>query len=81
MIYQGYQRRSAAYDHMFDKYIQGLRGVETYRDPVNNWDVEIPVGYENAWTNGTDYVSSDSPNFDPNVSSNQNWHKMKREQR
>jgi len=81
MIYEGYQRRSAAYDHMFDNYIQGLRGVETYRDPVNNSDVEIPVGYENAWTNGIDYVFSDSPNFDPNVSSNQNWHKMKREQR
>ncbi|MBZ5547093.1 MAG: hypothetical protein LAO22_03885 [Acidobacteriia bacterium] len=81
MIYEGYQRRSAAYDHMFDNYIQGLRGVDTYRDPVNNYRVEIPVGYENAWTNGTDYVFSDSPSFDPNVSSNQNWHKMKREQR
>jgi hypothetical protein len=81
MVYEGYQRRSAAYDHMFDNYIQGLRGVDTYRDPVNNWSVEIPVGYENAWTNGIDYVFSDSPNFDPNVGSNQNWHKMKREQK
>jgi hypothetical protein len=81
MIYEGYQRRSAAYDHMFDNYIQGLRGVETYRDPVNNWKVEIPVGYENAWTNGTDYVFSDSTSFDPNVGSSQNWHKMKREQK
>jgi hypothetical protein len=79
MIYEGYQRRSAAYDRMFDNYIQGLRGVDTYLDPVNNWKVDIPVGYENAWTNGTDYVFSDSPSFDPNVSSNQNWHKMKRE--
>lgn len=81
IIYEGYQRRSAAYDHMFDNYIQGLRGVDTYRDPVNNYRVEIPVGYENAWTNGTEYVFSDSSNFDPNVGSNQNWHKMKREQK
>jgi hypothetical protein len=81
MIYEGYQRRSAAYDHMFDNYIQGLRGVDTYVDPVNNWKVDIPVGYENAWTNGIDYVFSDSANFDPNLGSNQNWHKMKRAQR
>ncbi len=81
MIYEGYQRRSAAYDHMFDNYIQGLRGVDTYMDPVNNWKVEIPVGYENAWTNGSDYVFSDSSQFDPNIGSNQNWHKMKRDEK
>jgi hypothetical protein len=81
MIYEGYQRRSAAQDRMFDNYIQGLRGVDTYMDPVNNWKVDVPVGYENAWTNGSDYVFSDSPNFDPNAGSNQNWHKMKREPR
>lgn len=79
MIYEGYQRRSAAQDHIFDNYIQGLRGVETYNDPVNNWKVEIPVGYENAWTNGIDYVFSDNMQFDPNKGTTQNWQKMERQ--
>ncbi len=63
----------------FDNYIQGLRGVETYNDPVNNWKVEIPVGYENAWTNGSDYVFSDNIQFDPNQGSTQNWTRMERQ--
>jgi hypothetical protein len=76
IIWQTYQNRSAAQDRMFDNYSQALRGVDTYVDPVNNWNVEIPVGYENAWTNGTDYVFSDSPSFNPNVISTGNWQKM-----
>jgi hypothetical protein len=79
MMFEGYQRRSAAYDRIFDNYIQGLRGVETYNDPVNKWKVELPTGYDNAWTNGIDYVVSDNANFDPNVGSTQNWQKMSRQ--
>lgn len=78
MIYEGYQKRSAAYDRMFDNYSQALRGLETYSDPVNNYNVELPTGYNSAWTNGIDYVISDSASFDPNVGSTQNWHKMER---
>lgn len=76
IIWQTCQNRSAAEDQMFDNYSQALRGVETYVDSVNNWNVEIPVGYENAWTNGLDYAFSDSPRFDPNVPSTGNWQKM-----
>ena len=79
MAFEGYQRRSAAYDRIFDNYSQGLRGVETYSDPVNNWKVEVPTGYENAWTNGNEYIFSDSANFNPNVGSNLNWQKMSRQ--
>ncbi|MEN6310358.1 MAG: hypothetical protein ABFD80_02335, partial [Acidobacteriota bacterium] len=63
-------------DRMFDNYIQGVRGVETYVDPVNNRNVDLPVGYENAWTNGLDYVFSASPSFDPNALSTGNWQRM-----
>ena len=28
MIYEGYQKRSAAYDRIFDNYTQALRGLE-----------------------------------------------------
>ena len=78
IIWQTYQNKSAAQDRMFDSYSQALRGVDTYVDPVNNWNVELPTGYDNAWTNGTDYVFSDSVSFDPNTLSSGNWQKMTR---
>jgi hypothetical protein len=78
IIWQTYQNKSAAEDRMFDGYSQALRGVDTYVDPVNKWNVELPTGYDNAWTNGTDYVFSDSASFDPNVLSTGSWQKMTR---
>ena len=63
---------------MFDNYSQAYRGVDTYVDPVNNWNIELPTGYDNAWTNGSDYVFSDSPSYNPNVSATGNWTQMTR---
>ena len=79
MMYQAYRRRSAAQDRMFDNYSQAMRGVDVYIDPINNRTVDLPTGYNNAWTNGTDYVFSDSPNFNPNVISTGNWQMMNRQ--
>jgi len=78
IIMQVYQNKSASFDRMFDNYSQALRGVDTYVDPVNNWNIELPTGYSNAWTNGTDYVFSDSPSYNPNVSGGGNWTQMTR---
>lgn len=78
IIWQTYENRSAAQDRMFDNYSQALRGVDTYVDPVTNRNVDLPTGYDNAWTNGTDYVFSDSANFNPNVISTGNWQRMLR---
>jgi hypothetical protein len=78
IIWQTYQNKNAADDRMFDNYSQALRGVDTYVDPVTNWNVELPTGYDNAWTNGTDYIFSDSPSFNPNVGSTGNWQQMTR---
>jgi hypothetical protein len=78
IIMQVYQNKSASYDRMFDNYSQAYRGVDTYVDPVNNWNIELPTGYDNAWTNGSDYVFSDSPSYNPNVSSTGNWTQMTR---
>jgi len=78
IIMQVYQNKSASYDRMFDNYSQALRGVDTYVDPVNNWNIELPTGYNNAWTNGSDYIFSDSPSYNPNVSSGGNWTQMTR---
>ncbi|OGD10496.1 MAG: hypothetical protein A2Y86_09185 [Candidatus Aminicenantes bacterium RBG_13_62_12] len=78
IIWQTYQNRSESYDRMFDNYSQAYRGVDTYVDPVNNWNIELPTGYDNAWTNGSDYVFSDSPSYNPNISSTGNWTQMTR---
>jgi hypothetical protein len=78
IIWKTYENRSSAYDRMFDNYSQALRGVDTYVDPINQRNIELPTGYDNAWTNGNEYVFSDNPSFDPNVGSTGNWQKMGR---
>lgn len=66
MIWDTYQNRSKAQDRMFESYSQAFRGVETYVDPVNSRNVELPSGFGNVWTNGSDYILSDSPGYNPN---------------
>jgi hypothetical protein len=76
IVWQTFQNKAAADDRMYQSYSEALRGVDTYLDPVNNTNVELPTGYANAWTNGTDYVFSDSPGFNPNTLSTGNWQRM-----
>jgi len=78
MVWQSYQNRSAGRDRMFENYTQAYRGMESYYDPVNRWNVSLPAGYENAWTNGTDYVFSDTPNFNPGAVLSGSWQRMER---
>ena len=78
IITQTYQNRSAAQDRMFEKYTQAYRGVDTYIDPGSNRAVELPSGYGNVWTNGSEYILSDSPGYNPNVGSNVVWQEMNR---
>lgn len=78
IIWQTYQNRSASQDRIFERYSEALRGVDTYIDPVNNWNVQLPTGYNNAWTNGTDYVFSDSPSFNPGAVFGGSWQQMNR---
>jgi len=79
MIMDSYQKRNDAYDRIFDNYSQAIRGVDSYADPINNWKIELPAGYDNAWTNGSDYIISDDPGFNPNVGSTQDWQRMSRQ--
>jgi len=79
MIVDSYQKRSEAYDRIFDNYSEAIRGVDSYLDPINDRKIELPTGYDNAWTNGSDYIISDDAGFDPNVGSTQNWDRMSRQ--
>jgi hypothetical protein len=73
MLYEPWQKRSQTYDRIFENYSRSLRGVETYSDSVSSRQVELPTGYNNVWSNGSDYVLSNEPGFNPNAGSAQLW--------
>lgn len=75
--WQGNKRRSASSDKMADAHSRSLRGVEEYYNPIDNQSVELPTGYERIWTNGTDYLLSNDPNYNPSTYNNQSWTPMK----
>ncbi len=62
-IYPG----SNAQDRMQRETIEGVRGVETYYDPIDNRPVQLDMNYDHAWrVNGSDsYILTKDPNFNP----------------
>ena len=56
---------------------QGIRGVQTFRDPSTGNTMELSSQYGHAWLNGNnEYVMSDDPNFDPNAQLSGNWSQL-----
>ncbi len=78
MITQSYEQRNAAYDRIFDNYSQAVRSVDAYDDPLTGREVELPNGYDTAWTNGDTYILSEDPTSNPNIRSTRNWERMER---
>lgn len=72
-LFESWQRRNQAQDRIFELQSQVTRGVETYSDPVSTREVELPHGYRHAWSNGSDYVLSDDPGFNPNTGGGGTW--------
>jgi hypothetical protein len=69
-----YQRRQESQDRVSEKWSQTIRGVETFRNPSTGETVELSNRYGNAWSNGKgEYVLTESPSFNPNTVSNENW--------
>lgn len=80
-IQQTYAENQAVQDRMAEQFGQTIRGVETFVDPTSHERVELVGGYTDAWSNGKgEYILSDSPNFDPAVAFQENWHRMQRPQ-
>jgi hypothetical protein len=81
IIDETYQRRQASQDRIGEQWSQVRRGVETYRNPGTGETVELSNQYGNAWSNGkNEYLLSDSPGFDPNTVSRENWTRLERAQ-
>lgn len=56
---------------------QGIRGVQTFRDPSTGNTMELSSQYDHAWLNGNnEYVMSDDPNFNPNAQLSGNWNQL-----
>jgi hypothetical protein len=79
MIMAGYESRSASFDHMSESWSQAMRGVDSWSGPSAGTAVELPGGYDHAWTNGLgEYVLTDSSFIDPNQFASGNWQAMTR---
>ncbi len=79
MIMDGWEKRNAVMDGVHDRFSDYMRGSDPYHDPIQGLEIDVPNQYENAWTNGLDYVFSDDPSFNPNrTASTQNWTQMQR---
>jgi hypothetical protein len=56
---------------------QGIRGVQTFRDPSTGATYEMSNQYGHAWLNGANqYVMSDDPNFNPNGNLSGSWNSL-----
>ena len=81
MSMQAYNQRQAVNDRIADNFSRYVRGVDAYYDPVAEKQVDLPSGYDNAWTNSLgEYILSEDPSYNPNIGSNLNWEPMKRKQ-
>lgn len=68
-------------DRIHTNFIKTIREVETYRDETGK--IELGSGYNHAWSrsDGTSFIMSDNPNFDPSsVYQDNRWKEMKKVQ-
>lgn len=68
-------------DRTHTNFIKTIREVETYRDETGR--IELNSGYNHAWSrsDGTSFIMSDNPNFDPSsVYQDNRWKEMKKVQ-
>ena len=62
---------------MSEQFSEYIRGVETYHDPYEDRPVQLPSGYNDVWVsrNG-EYVLTNDPNYNPNVSAQGTWQRI-----
>lgn len=75
---RSWEARQSSQDRMHTNFIKTIREVENYRDETGR--IELSGGYNHAWSrsDGTSYILSNDPNFDPSsVFQDQRWKQMK----
>ncbi len=79
MIMDSYNQRQETLDRLSTQFSQTIRGVDEYHGPFEERGVELPGGYDHAWSNALgEYILTDDPSFDPNIGSNLDWQAMER---
>jgi len=72
-----YAERNASQDRISRSFGEYIRGVETYTNPYESREVQLPAGYSDAWVNPQgEYLLSGPGGFDPNVGSTVEWRRM-----
>ncbi len=76
---RNWEQRQNSQDRIHTNFIKTIREVENYRDETGKY--EMTSSYDHAWSrgDGTSFVMSNNPNFDPAfVFKDQNWKAMKK---
>jgi hypothetical protein len=76
---RSWEAKQSSQDRMHTSFIKTIREVEHYRD--ENGTVELSSGYNHAWSrgDGSSFLLSNSPNFDPSsVLQDQRWKEMRK---
>jgi hypothetical protein len=75
---RGWEERNQSSDRQHRAFIEGIRGVETYDDPMSSvGQVELSNHYESAYRlNDGSYVLTNDPSFDPYAATGQDGVKL-----
>ncbi|MFM9908052.1 MAG: hypothetical protein ACKVOW_01815 [Chitinophagaceae bacterium] len=76
---RSWEQRQRSDDRIHTNFIKAIREVENYSDESGKY--EVAAGYDHVWSrgDGSSFVLSNSPNFDPGfVFQDQNWKEMKK---
>jgi len=76
---RSWEAKQASQDRMHTSFIKTIREVENYSDATGK--VELVSGYNHAWSrsDGSSFLMSDNPNFDPSsVFQDQQWKEMRK---
>jgi len=79
MMMESYYQRQGIMDRLATQFSQAIRGVDEYYNPFEERGIELPGGYNYAWSNALgEYILTDDPGFNPNIGSNLTWEQMAR---
>jgi hypothetical protein len=64
-------------DRVSNQFSQYIRGVDSYYNPLEEKNVELPTGYDNVWVNPLgEYVLAENSSYNPNIGGNQNFQRL-----
>jgi hypothetical protein len=72
-----YNQKEAMNDRVSNQFSQVIRGVDSYYNPLEDKNVELPTGYDNVWVNPLgEYVLAENSSYNPNIGGNQNFQRL-----